>query len=188
MIGYARTSTAHQGAGLAAQIAALKAEGCDKVFSEEVSSVAERGKLDRALDYVREGDVFVVTKLDRLARSVAHLVQITNALEAKGVALKILDMGIDTSSPIGRLFLNIIGSIAQFERENMLERQRIGIAAAKAKGLFKGRPPTAQRQAGQVRALAAEGLTRVEIARRLGIGEASVYRILAQAKTAHDKP
>ena len=95
---------------------------------------------------MREGDVFVVTKLDRLARSVAHLVEIGTRLEAKGVALKVLDQAIDTSTPSGRLMFNMLGSIAQFERELMLERQREGIAKAKAEGKYKGRKPTARAQ------------------------------------------
>jgi DNA invertase Pin-like site-specific DNA recombinase len=178
-IGYARTSTLHQDAGLDAQLRQLQALGCDKVFSEQVSSVVDRGRLAAALEYVREGDTFVVTKLDRLARSVAHLVEITAQLKRKGVALKIVDMGVDTGTPTGRLFLNIVGSIAEFEREIMLERQREGIAAAKAAGKYKGRAPTARAKAAEIRRLAAEGCGRAEIARRLGVGERSVYRMLA---------
>jgi DNA invertase Pin-like site-specific DNA recombinase len=178
-VGYARTSTLRQDAGLDAQLRALKDLGCEKVFAEKVSSVQERAKLDAALEYVREGDVFVVTKLDRLARSVAHLCQIVAELERKGVALKILDIGVDTSCPAGRLFLNVLGSIAQFEREVMLERQRDGIAAAKAAGKFKGRKPTARAKADEIRKLASEGIGKVEIARRLGVSERSVYRVLA---------
>ena len=157
----------------------LEALGCDKVFSEQVSSVADRARLSSALEYVREGDTFVVTKLDRLARSVAHLVEIVGALERKGVALKILDLGMDTSTPTGRLMLTVIGAIAQFEREIMIERQREGIAAAKAEGKYKGRAPTARRKADQIRKLAAEGIGKAEIARRLGVGERSVYRMLS---------
>src|SRR5262252_7227155 len=174
MIGYARTSTLHQDAGLDAQLRQLQALGCDKIVSEQVSSVAERARLAAALEYAREGDTFVVTKLDRLARSVAHLVEISRELERKGVALKILDMGIDTGTPTGRLFLNIVGSIAQFEREVMLERQRDGIAAAKAAGKFKGRKPTARAKVIEIRRLAADGITRPEIAKRLGISERSI--------------
>jgi DNA invertase Pin-like site-specific DNA recombinase len=178
-IGYARTSTLHQDAGLEAQLRQLEALGCDKIFSEQVSSVADRARLTAALEYVRDGDSLVVTKLDRLARSVAHLVEITAELKRKGVALKIVDMGVDTNTPTGRLFLNIVGSIAEFEREIMLERQREGIAAAKAEGKYKGRAPTARRRAEQIRGLAAEGVGKAEIARRLGLGERSVYRMLA---------
>src|SRR5215472_10991701 len=97
--GYARTSTLHQEAGLDAQIRQLQALGCEKLFHEQVSSVAARDQLNRALEYAREGDIFVVTKLDRLARSVAHLVEITAELKRKGVALKIIDMGVDTGTP-----------------------------------------------------------------------------------------
>jgi DNA invertase Pin-like site-specific DNA recombinase len=179
MIGYARTSTLRQDAGLDAQLRQLQALGCDKVFSEQVSSVADRARLAGALEYVREGDTFVVTKLDRLARSVAHLVEIVEALERKGVALKILDLGMDTSTPTGRLMLTVIGAIAQFEREIMIERQREGIAAAKAEGKYKGRAPTARRKADQIRELATQGVSKVEIARRLGVGERSVYRLLS---------
>ena len=179
VIGYARTSTLHQDAGLDAQLRQLQTIGCDKVFSEQASSVAERARLTAALEYVREGDTFVVTKLDRLARSVAHLVEIVGALERKGVALKILDLGMDTSTPTGRLMLTVIGAIAQFEREIMLERQREGIAAARAEGKYKGRAPTARRKADEIRKLAADGVGKAEIARRLGVGERSVYRMLA---------
>jgi len=179
VIGYARTSTLHQDAGLDAQLRQLQELGCDKVFSEQVSSVADRARLAAALEYVREGDTFVVTKLDRLARSVAHLVEIVRALERKSVTLKILDLGMDTSTPTGRLMLTVIGAIAQFEREIMIERQREGIAAAKAEGKYKGRAPTARRKADQIRTLAAEGIGKVEIARRLGVGERSVYRMLS---------
>jgi hypothetical protein len=117
-VGYARASTSDQEAGV------LTAAGCEKVFSEQVSSVAQRPQLEAAVDYLRDGDVLVITKLDRLARSVAHLVAIGEQLEAKGVALKVLDQAIDTSTPTGRLMFNMLGSIAQFERELMLERQR----------------------------------------------------------------
>jgi DNA invertase Pin-like site-specific DNA recombinase len=179
VIGYARTSTLHQDAGLDAQLRQLEALRCDKVFSEQVSSVADRARLTVALEYVREGDTFVVTKLDRLARSVAHLCEIVGELERKGVTLKILDLGMDTGTPIGRLMLTMIGAIAQFEREIMLERQREGIAAAKADGRYKGRKPTARAKTGEIQKMAADGLGKSEIARRLGIGERSVYRVLA---------
>ena len=116
-IGYARTSTVDQVAGFEAQIDALGKAGADKIFKEQVSAVAvARPELDAAMDFVREGDALVVTKLDRLARSVADLVQIIAKLDAKGVALKILDMGLDTSTPAGKLMLNVFGAVAQFER------------------------------------------------------------------------
>jgi len=135
-IGYARSSTIDQEAGYQAQIKTLTAAGCDKIFAEKVSSVAQRAELDAALEYAREGDALVVTKLDRLARSVAHLVAIGEKLDAKGVSLKVLEQAIDTSTPTGRLMFNMLGAIAQFERELMLERQREGVAKAKLEGKY----------------------------------------------------
>ena len=148
LIGYARTSTVEQVAGLEAQERDLKAAGVDKVFAEQLSSVdAKRPALAAALDFARDGDTFVVTKLDRLARSVADLLAIVEKLTAKGVALRILAIGLDTATSVGRLMLNMLASVAQFEREVMLERQREGIAKAKAEGKFKGRAPTARAKA-----------------------------------------
>ena len=178
IVGYARTSTVEQTAGFEAQLRDLAAAGCDKVFREQVSSVAARAELERALDFVREGDALVVTKLDRLARSIRDLCGIVDILKSKGAALRILGMGLDTATANGRLMLNVLGSVAQFEREVMLERQREGIAKAKGEGKYKGRAPTARAKAGEVRKLAAEGMTREAIATELGIGVASVYRAL----------
>lgn len=179
LIGYARTSTVDQKAGLEAQRRDLQAAGCIKIFQEEVSSVAtKRPELDRCLEYARDGDTLIVTKLDRLARSVADLVGITARLREKGVGLRILAMNLDTETPTGKLMLNLLGSIAEFERELMLERQREGIAKAKADGKYKGRAPTARRKAADVIRLKAEGLTGDAIAAQLGIGRASVFRIL----------
>lgn len=177
-VGYARTSTLDQEAGFEAQLRELKKIGCEKFFNEQVSSVGEREQLNGALDFIREGDTLVVTKLDRLARSTAHLVKITDTLEAKGACLHILDLGIDTSTPTGKLMLTMLGAIAQFEREIMLERQREGIAKAKAEGKYKGRKPTARAKANEVMQLKNAGVGPTEIAKRLKIGRASVYRIL----------
>lgn len=178
-IGYARTSTTDQKAGLEAQLRDLEAFGCKKIFAEELSSVsAIRPELERTLEFVREGDVLVVTKLDRLARSVADLVGITQRLAAKEVTLRILSMNLDTGTATGKLMLNLLASIAEFERELMLERQREGIAKAKAHGKYKGRAPTAMKKAPEVIAMRASGKTADEIARALNIGRASVFRIL----------
>jgi DNA invertase Pin-like site-specific DNA recombinase len=184
LVGYARVSTSDQVAGLEAQERDLRATGCTKLFSERVSSVVERDQLRAALEWVREGDCLCVTKLDRLCRSVADLVRITEALQAKGVSLRILSINLDTSTPTGKLMLNLLGSIAEFERELMLERQREGIAAAKAAGKYHGRAPTARRKAGQVLELRRSGLSASEIASRLSIGRSSVYRLLAEAGAA----
>jgi DNA invertase Pin-like site-specific DNA recombinase len=181
MIGYARTSTVEQEAGLEAQDRDLRAAGCGRLFAERVSSVAKRAQMEAALDYVRDGDTLVVTKPDRLARSVADLLSIIARLEEKGVALRVLSMGgseLNTRSATAKLTLTMLGAVAEFERALMLERQREGIAKAKAEGKYQGRVPTAQRQAAEVVRLKAQGVRPVDIARRLGIGRASVYRIL----------
>jgi DNA invertase Pin-like site-specific DNA recombinase len=182
LIGYARTSTLEQEAGLQAQERDLNDLGCDKVFSEQTSSVGERPVLARALEWLREGDTLVVTKLDRLARSVPHLWEIINAIEAKKAFLRIVAMGIDTGSPTGRLMLNVVGAVAQFEREMMLERQREGIAKAKAEGKYKGRKPTAMTKADEIKALHGQGMSMGQIAAQLSIGKASVHRAIHAGK------
>ena len=185
LIGYARTSTFEQKAGIEAQLRDLENISVEKVFSEQVSSVSDRPELDAALDYVREGDTLVVTKLDRLARSTMHLLSIVEKLEQKKVGLRILDFGgseVDTSSPTGRLTLTMFAAMAQFEREMMLERQREGIAKAKREGKYKGRKPTALAKKEDVLALKAEGMGATKISKELSISRASVYRILALAE------
>lgn len=170
-----------QEAGFEAQLRELEALDTEKIFKEQVSSVAERKQLDAALDFVRDGDTLVVTKLDRLARSTSHLLQIINTLEEKNVGLRILDFGggeVDTNSPTGKLMLTMFGAFGQFEREMMLERQREGIAKAKADGRYKGRKPTAMAKADEVLKLKADGIGASAIAKKLRIGRASVYRIL----------
>jgi len=128
LVGYARTSSLGQVAGLEAQERELLTAGCQKVFREQVSSVAKREQLEAALDYVREGDSFLVTKLDRLARSVGDLLNIVAFLETKKVSLRVLSMSgfqpLDTGTATGRLMLAVIGAVGQAERETMLERQR----------------------------------------------------------------
>src|SRR5262245_64271509 len=181
LIGYARTSTTEQLAGLDAQVRDLKAAGCKKLFTEQVSSVAERERLSAALDYAREGDTVVVTKLDRLARSSRHLLEVVDTLEGKGVALRILNLGgdtVDTRGATGRLILNVFAAFAQFEREMMLERQREGIARAKANGKYKGRKPTARAKAADAVRMFKEGKRVSDIAKTLCVGRASVYRAL----------
>ena len=186
-VGYARTSTVEQEAGLEAQARDLGAVGCERTFAERVSSIGRRAELEAAIAFMREGDTLVVTKPDRLARSVTDLLAIVEGLEAKGVALRVLSMGgaeVDTRQPTGRLMLTMLGAVAEFERALMLERQREGIAKAKAEGKYHGRAPTAQRQAETVRQMKAEGVKPTDIAKRLGIGRASVYRIIGEATPA----
>lgn len=178
LVGYARTSTLEQGAGIEAQVRDLDALGCERLFREQVSATGPRPQLDAALAFARSGDTLVVTKLDRLARSVTHLGAILATLEARGIALRILDLGVDTATPTGKLMLNVLGGVAQFEREMMLERQREGIAKAKAEGAYKGRKPTVRVRSAEIEALAAEGLSMGAIAARLGIGKGSVHRAI----------
>lgn len=189
VVGYARTSTVEQQAGLGAQERDLQDAGCTKLFSETVSSVANhRPQLEAALDYVREGDTLVVTKLDRLARSVADLVAITSRLNEKGVALRILAMNLDTATPTGKLMINLLGSIAEFERELMLERQREGIAKAKAEGKYKGRAPTARQKSVDVIRMKSEGKTVEAIVQELKVSRSSVFRILRDAEVGENSP
>ncbi len=184
LIGYARTSTTDQKAGLEAQLRDLAQAACERVFQEEVSSVDKDGRkqLEEALLFIREGDVLVVTKLDRLARSVKHLLEITERLDGKKATLRILGMGIDTATPNGRLMLNLLGSIAQFEREIMLERQREGIAKAKADGRYRGRKPTEAEKVEEIKRLVTvEGLSPTEAAKRAGVARATAYRVMKVA-------
>ena len=175
VVGYARVSTTDQDLDL--QLAALKAAGCDVIRSEKVSGTSTQGRteLRTILDFVRKGDVLIVTRIDRLARSIADLAAIVRQLEAKGVSLRALEQPIDTSTAAGRAFLQMLGVFAEFETAIRRERQLEGIEAAKAKGVYKGRP--AKIRADDIAALKAEGLGASEIAKRLGIARASVYRV-----------
>lgn len=188
LIGYRRSSTVEQQAGFEEQERLLLATGCnEKIFSEVVSSVSERAQLLEALAWVREGDTLVVTQLDRLARSTADLLSIISQLEAKGVGLRVLNFGgspIDTKSPTGKLLVTMFGAVAEFERALMLERQKIGIAKAKADGRYRGRAPTARAKCTQMQELAEAGLGASAIALRLGVSRASVYRILSETRVA----
>ncbi len=186
-IGYARTSTVDQKAGFEAQIRDLKAAGCCErdIYREQVSSVAERPELELVLDrMLRPGDVLIVSKLDRLARSVADLVTIIARLKTLGAALRVLDSPIDMTNPHGELILNVLGAVAQFERQIMLARQREGIAAARAAGKYKGRAATVRDQAPEIVRLKGEGLSNAEIARRLGVHRANVGRVLAASSAS----
>ena len=186
LVGMARTSTLEQKAGLESQIRDLKAYGCEEVFSEQVSSVGERPQLDNAIKSLRKGDKLVVTKLDRLARSVRHLGDLLDELEAKGAGLVILSMGgqqIDTTTATGKLMLNVMSSVAQFEREMMLERQKEGIAKAKAEGKYTGRKPTAMAKSDAVLSLLQSGMTKKKVCDQVGISMASLYRILEKQNT-----
>lgn len=178
IIGYARTSTVDQKAGLEAQLKELQSVGCEKIFHEQASSIEMRSQLRSAMEFIREGDALVVTKLDRLARSVSDLMKIIQELENKRVGLRILNLGMDTSTPTGKLLLIILGGIAQFEREIMLERQREGISKAKSEGKYKGRKSIHSDRKQEVMRLVTSGIPKAEVARQLEMGEATVYRII----------
>jgi DNA invertase Pin-like site-specific DNA recombinase len=179
IVGYARTSTGEQVAGFDAQVRDLQAAGAEKIFAEQVSSMAERAKLAECLRFLREGDELVVTKPDRLARSTVQLLETVESLLGRGVRMRILSMGADFTTPTGKLILGVLGSIAQFERELMLERQREGIAKAKQDGKYQGRPASwDDATAQQAAAMRAAGKMPTEIGRELGVSRDSVYRML----------
>ncbi len=187
LVGYARTSTTEQEAGLEAQVRDLQAAGCTKIFREQVSSLSDRAQLERALEYLRGGDTLVVCKVDRLARSTVGLWDLVKRLEAVddgGAGLRVLNLGgetVDTKSATGKLILTIFAGFAQFEIEIMKERQREGIAKAKVEGRYKGRKPTARAKADDAVRLFKAGRTVSEIAQQLEIGRGSVYRALEAA-------
>ncbi len=182
IVGYARTSTVEQIAGFESQLVELKKAGCEKVYQEQVSSVGNRVQLDAAMEFVREHDTLTVTKLDRLARSTKDLMAIIQELDRKNVGLRILNLGIDTQTPTGKLMLTILGGIAQFEREIMLERQREGVNKAKSAGKYTGRKPLDAKRQALILELDKQGLTRSKIALSVGVGQATVYRVLAKTR------
>lgn len=183
-IGYARTSTTEQVAGLEAQVRDLLASGCEKVFEEQVSGAStDRPQLAAALDHMRAGDTLVVMKPDRLARSTADLLGYVETVKAKGCHLIVQSMGgqtLDTRNPTSKLMLTMLAAVAEFERDLMKERQAEGIAKAKAEGKYSGRKPTARSRKTEVLKLHKAGKGASEIARELGIGRSSVYRCLEE--------
>jgi DNA invertase Pin-like site-specific DNA recombinase len=181
-VGYARVSSVGQ--SLDIQREQLKAAGCERIFEEKRSgrSAADRAALKDALEFVREGDVLAVTRLDRLARSITDLRQIVDGLTAKGVGFRCLQQGaLDTTRSDGKLLLNILGSFAEFESDIRRERQMEGIAKAKERGVYRGRKPSIDPE-GVAKALAA-GESPTAVAKRLGIARSSVYRITESART-----
>lgn len=180
LIGYARVSTNDQ--SLEVQEAALRAAGCTTIRAEKRSGTTTKGRteLETVLDFIRAGDTLVVTRIDRLARSVGDLQAIVRTIRDKGAYLKATDQGhVDTSSAHGKAFLDMLGVFAEFETNLRRERQMEGIAKAKAKGdVYKGRPKSIKPD--DVKKLKADGLGPTEIAKQLGIGRASVYRALSE--------
>jgi len=180
LVGYARVSSAGQ--SLEIQKEALVAAGCEKVFSEKRSGTSTGGRdaLAEALDFVREDDTLIVTRLDRLARSSQDLHNIIAGLTKKGVKFQCLQQsGVDTVSGMGKLVLAILGAVAEFEGDIRKERQREGIEKARAAGVYRGRKPSADVQA--IRDLKAQGLGPSAIAKQLKVGRTTVYRVLTSA-------
>src|SRR4051794_34102977 len=178
--GYARVSTIDQ--DLTIQEKALKAAGCDVIRAEKVSGTRRDGRteLQTLLDFLRAGDTLVVTRIDRLARSLKDLQDIIHELKAKGAHLKATEQPIDTSTATGKVFLDVLGAFAEFETNLRKERQLEGIAAAKAEGRYKGRPPKID--AAQVRQMKAGGMGATAIAKALSINRDSVYRVLEESQ------
>ncbi|WP_431855009.1 recombinase family protein [Azospirillum sp.] len=175
--GYARVSTTDQ--DLTLQEETLRNAGCDVIRTEKASGTSRNGRteLDTLMQFLRPGDTLMVTRIDRLARSIGDLQDIVRELRTKGADLKATEQPVDTSTAAGKAFLDMLGVFAEFETNLRRERQMEGIAKAKAEGVYKGRKPSID--AAEVRRLRdQEGLGATEIAKRLGIGRASVYRIL----------
>jgi len=178
LIGYARVSTKEQDNQL--QIDALNNAGCEKIFTEKQSGTTTKNRIELAncLSYMREGDTLLVTRIDRLARSLRDLQNLVHELKLKGIALKAIEQPVDTSTAAGKAFLDMLGVFAEFETNIRRERQLEGIAKAKAEGRYMGRKPTAKAKSEQVLELIAQGITKKAVAEELNIGVASVYRIL----------
>src|SRR5579864_7375020 len=179
LYGYARVSSLDQ--DLSIQRAALKAAGCEVIRAEKVSGTRRDGRteLQVLIDFLRAGDILVVTRIDRLARSLKDLQDIVHELKARGIALKATEQPVDTGTAAGKAFLDVLGVFAEFETSLRRERQLEGINTAKARGVYKGRKPSID--AAEVRRLRTdEKLGPAAIARRLGIGRASVYRLLGR--------
>lgn len=176
LLGYARVSTSDQDQAL--QLDALQAAGCDRIFTDHASGALNaRPGLDEVLDHARSGDVLVVWRLDRLGRSLRHLLEVVQDLGDRGVTLRSLTESIDTSSPGGKLVFHVFGALAEFERDLIRERTMAGLAAARARGRVGGRPSVwTHEKREQARRMLKEGQPVASVARVLGVSRASVYR------------
>lgn len=176
--GYARVSTSGQDEAL--QLDALEQAGCDRVFTDHASgATSSRPALDELMGVVRRGDTLVIWRLDRLGRSLRHLLEVAGDLEQRGVALKSLTESIDTSSPSGRLIFHTFGALAEFERDLIRERTKAGLAAARTRGRVGGRPTVwTNGKLEQARQMLAEGKSVTVVAEILGVSRASVYRVV----------
>lgn len=185
LIGYARVSTVDQ--HLDAQLDALAAAGCDKVFTDKLSGkLASRPQFDAALAYLRPGDTLVVTKLDRVGRSVKNLIEVAEQLRERGIDLRVLLQGIDTSTPAGKMMFHMLAAIAEFERDLISERTNEGLAAARARGRTGGRPPKLTPAQLRTARLLYEARTQTvqEIADQFGVSRNTLYNALRASQDA----
>ena len=176
VIGYARVSTKEQ--DLSLQLDALNKYGCDRIFTDKLSSVKERQGLTDALGYLREGDTLVVWKLDRLCRSLPDLIKISEQIRTAGAQLVSITESIDTSTPAGRLYFNILGALGQMERELIQERVKAGLAAARRRGKVPGKPRVSEEKLELARRELSSGRTYPEVARILGVHPQTLYRLV----------
>ena len=176
VIGYARVSTKEQ--DLSLQLDALSKYGCDRIFTDKISSVKERQGLTDALGYLREGDTLVVWKLDRLCRSLPDLIKISEQIRMMGAQLVSITESIDTSTPAGRLYFNILGALGQMERELIQERVKAGLAAARRRGKVPGKPRVSEEKLELARRELSAGRTYPEVARILGVHPQTLYRLV----------
>jgi DNA invertase Pin-like site-specific DNA recombinase len=179
LIGYARVSTAGQ--DTITQEAKLKTAGCTLIRTETVSGGSRNGRNELALilDFIRPGDVLIVVKLDRLGRNTRDVLNLVHELEEKGASLRVLEPAIDTGGPMGRMVLTVLGMVAEMELGFIRDRQRAGIDAAKARGIYKGRPVTFDRA--RIVSLRKEGMGATEIAKAVGCKRGNVYKTLKAA-------
>jgi DNA invertase Pin-like site-specific DNA recombinase len=185
LIGYARVSTDQQNHAL--QLDALRQAGCERVFVEIGSgSRADRPELAKALDIARAGDTIVCWRLDRLARSLRHLIDLSEQLQQRDIALRSVTESIDTSTPSGRFLFNVLGAVGEMEREIIIERTRAGLAAAVARGRRGGRPPALDEiKMRAARAMLASGtMSAAEVARQVGCAPSTLFRHLPGGRTA----
>lgn len=176
IVGYARVSST----GQSLEVQRAKLSHCDKVFEEKRSgTTANRPELQACLNYLRDGDTLVITKLDRLARSTFHLTQIAENLKEQGIELVVLDQNIDTSTPTGKLLFNMLGAIAEFENEIRKERQLDGIAKAQERGVkFGAKSKLSPDEVSEMREKRASGVLIKDLMREYGLSKASIYRLL----------
>lgn len=184
IIGYARVSTKGQAEGLRTQEAALRAAGCERIFTDTASGAkATRPGLDAAVDYVRDGDTIMVTKLDRLGRTMLDTLRTLKALDERGVRVKAQDLDLDTGTPAGKLVVHVIAALAEWERDTIIERTQAGVQAARKRGRKPGpKPSLSPEQADAARAMLAGGMGATEVGRVYGVSRWTIQRLREHSK------